>query len=96
MAKIMELPSESYESAMHLGRAMQFVNFIRDIDEDLWLGRNYFPKKEFIEYNLESLESKKTSRETQHPPEASYRHLQGTCYHNCFLKTGVMIDSFLY
>ena len=56
MAKIMELPSESYESAMHLGRAMQFVNFIRDIDEDLWLGRNYFPKKDFKEYSLKSLE----------------------------------------
>jgi phytoene synthase len=58
MAKIMNLPPESFESAMHLGRAMQFVNFIRDIEEDLWLGRNYFPKKDFIEHNLESLESK--------------------------------------
>jgi phytoene synthase len=55
MAKILGLPPESYESAMDLGRAMQFVNFIRDINEDLWLGRNYFPRNDFNEFNLESL-----------------------------------------
>lgn len=55
MAKIMDLPVESFGSAMMLGRAMQFVNFIRDIDEDLWLGRNYFPKNDFITCNLDSL-----------------------------------------
>jgi phytoene synthase len=56
VARILDLPEESYNSAMHLGRAMQYVNSIRDINEDLLLGRNYFPRKEFIEYNLESLE----------------------------------------
>lgn len=60
MAKILDLPKESYDSAMHLGRAMQYVNFIRDINEDLWLGRNYFPRKEFTENNLESLEQHET------------------------------------
>ena len=55
MAKIMGLPPESYDSAMYLGRAMQFVNFIRDIDEDLWLDRNYFPRIDFEEYYLKSL-----------------------------------------
>ena len=55
MAKILDLPVESFGSAMMLGRAMQFVNFIRDIDEDLWLGRNYFPKKDFITCNFDSL-----------------------------------------
>jgi phytoene synthase len=56
MAKILELPARSYESAMHLGRAMQYVNFIRDIAEDLHLGRTYFPLKELRENDLESLE----------------------------------------
>lgn len=56
MANIMSLSEEAHISAMHLGRAMQFVNFIRDIDEDLWLGRNYFPRVDFEEFNLESLE----------------------------------------
>lgn len=60
MARILNLPEESHNSAKHLGRAMQYVNFIRDINEDLWLGRNYFPRKEFIENNLESLEQHDT------------------------------------
>lgn len=56
MAKILGLPARSYESAMHLGRAMQYVNFIRDIVEDLHLGRTYFPLNELRENDLESLE----------------------------------------
>jgi len=43
MARIMDLPFRSYESAKLQGRAMQYINFIRDIDEDLSLGRRYLP-----------------------------------------------------
>ena len=43
MARIMDLDSEADEAAMMLGRAMQFINFIRDIDEDNQLGRVYLP-----------------------------------------------------
>jgi phytoene synthase len=43
MARIMELPREAEHYAMMLGRAMQYINFIRDIDEDLELGRRYLP-----------------------------------------------------
>jgi phytoene synthase len=43
MARIMNLPSQSYESARMQGRSMQYINFIRDIDEDLSLGRRYLP-----------------------------------------------------
>jgi phytoene synthase len=56
MAKIMELPRKSYKYAMLLGRAMQYVNFIRDISEDLLLGRNYFPYEEMEYYRLDNLE----------------------------------------
>ena len=56
MAKILELPSQSYESARHLGRAMQFANFIRDIPEDITLGRIYFPQPDLLENNLEGLD----------------------------------------
>lgn len=56
MAKTIGLPAESYGSARHLGRAMQYVNFIRDIAEDLSLGRTYFPQNELRENELESLE----------------------------------------
>ncbi len=43
MARIMELPEESHHAARMLGRAMQYINFIRDIDEDNGLGRTYLP-----------------------------------------------------
>ena len=59
MAKILDLPKDSYDYARHLGRAMQYVNFIRDVNEDLWLGRNYFPRKDFKDYGLESLSLEK-------------------------------------
>ncbi len=43
MARIMDLPEESYGAAAMLGRAMQYINFIRDIAEDNHLGRRYLP-----------------------------------------------------
>lgn len=43
MAKIMDLPEESHHAAAMLGRAMQYINFIRDIAEDNHLGRRYLP-----------------------------------------------------
>ena len=43
MAKILDLPAESYEAAKMQGRAMQYINFIRDIKEDLEFGRRYLP-----------------------------------------------------
>ncbi|AEH60806.1 Phytoene synthase [Methanosalsum zhilinae DSM 4017] len=56
MAKILDLPEDAYISAKYLGRAMQYLNFIRDIDEDLDLGRNYFPETELVKYGLSRLE----------------------------------------
>jgi 15-cis-phytoene synthase len=43
MAKVMGLPEESFHAAKMLGRAMQFINFIRDVAEDTTLGRRYLP-----------------------------------------------------
>jgi phytoene synthase len=43
MAKIMRLPEEAHHAARMLGRAMQFINFIRDVAEDTGLGRRYLP-----------------------------------------------------
>ncbi len=43
MARIMELPERAYTAAGRLGRAMQVINFIRDIGEDSGLGRRYLP-----------------------------------------------------
>lgn len=43
MARILDLHPDSYAYARGLGRSMQYINFIRDIDEDLSLGRTYLP-----------------------------------------------------
>jgi len=55
MAKIIGLPKESFEHAKYLGRAMQYINFIRDIAEDLDLGRVYFPQTDLRKHGLENL-----------------------------------------
>ncbi len=61
MASIMDLPEESLEAARYLGRSMQYINFIRDIAEDLELGRTYFPQNDLKEFNLTSLEQKEVT-----------------------------------
>ena len=43
MANIMGIPDSAYHAAKLLGRSMQYINFIRDIDEDNRLGRRYLP-----------------------------------------------------
>ncbi|BBD73647.1 phytoene synthase [Sulfodiicoccus acidiphilus] len=55
MAKVMDLPSESYPYATALGRAMQFLNFIRDVMEDVSMGRQYLPLREMHKFSLSSL-----------------------------------------
>jgi phytoene synthase len=73
MSKIMDLPLEAYFHAGRLGRAMQYINFIRDIDEDRRLGRRYLPLEGS---GLHSLEP---DHVRQHPAEfAAFleRHLE--------------------
>lgn len=56
MAKIMDLPKESFIYSKYLGRAMQYINFIRDISEDLKLGRIYFPTTDLNKHGLIKLD----------------------------------------
>ena len=56
MARIMELPKEADRCARQLGRAMQLINFIRDIKEDLALGRTYLPQDEIKSFGLSSID----------------------------------------
>ena len=58
MAQIMGLPEEAHDFAKMQGRAMQFINFIRDIDEDITLGRRYFPTQDLKEFSLDNLSKK--------------------------------------
>ncbi|WP_342678818.1 phytoene/squalene synthase family protein [Methanofollis sp. UBA420] len=56
MARVMDLPDAALPSARLLGKAMQYINFIRDIPEDLALGRTYLPAEEAAAFGLPSLE----------------------------------------
>lgn len=62
MARVLGLPPESYPAAQNLGRAMQYVNFIRDIAEDLTLGRTYFPHEEMEAFGLDDLSAVTATR----------------------------------
>lgn len=55
MSKIMHLPDEALYYAKYLGRSMQYINFIRDISDDLKLGRIYMPRNEMKKYGINSL-----------------------------------------
>lgn len=72
MARIMELPFESEEAARLLGRAFQYVNFIRDIQEDVDLGRQYLPAAEMRAEGLTEL----SLRQAQAQPEAFSRFIR--------------------
>lgn len=63
MARIMDLDERSYQAARMLGRAMQYINFIRDIDEDNGLKRRYIP---LVDTPLTSL----SRQEAYEQPEA--------------------------
>jgi phytoene synthase len=55
MARIMKLPDDSLPYARLLGKAFQYLNFIRDIREDLDLGRVYIPRQEIEAAGLPEL-----------------------------------------
>lgn len=52
MAKILQLPKASYRPAKLQGRAMQYLNFIRDIDEDRQLNRIYMPREDREKFKI--------------------------------------------
>lgn len=55
MSSILGLPAAAHPYARSLGKAMQYINFIRDINEDLALGRTYFPRSDFERFGLDDL-----------------------------------------
>lgn len=58
VAKSLKLPKKAYKTAKMLGKAMQLANFIRDIDEDNCLGRQYIPLSVLKKYKFSSLDKK--------------------------------------
>lgn len=58
MARIMKLPKGADIAAQMLGRAFQYINFIRDIAEDNNLGRTYIPATELAQFGFTTLSEK--------------------------------------
>lgn len=81
MAKIMNLKPEAYEAARLQGRAMQMINFIRDIEEDNSLGRLYFPADDLAKYGLNDLQE---STARAYPKRFNkFIHFQISRYETC-------------
>ena len=56
MMKILDLPKEAEPYAKMLGRSMQYLNFIRDVKEDEYLGRQYLPVEDMERFGVEGLQ----------------------------------------
>ena len=63
MAQIMRLSPEAHYAARMLGRAMQYINFIRDIEEDNGFGRTYLPLDETTLQSLGAAEAAANRKE---------------------------------
>jgi 15-cis-phytoene synthase len=72
MANIMGLKPEAAEAAQLQGRAMQVINFIRDIKEDIDLGRRYFPEEDLKRFSLPDL----TEQSATQNPDAFNKFIQ--------------------
>lgn len=55
MAKIMELDEASFPAAQALGKAFQYMNMIRDVADDIDLGRVYLPESEYKKFGLKEV-----------------------------------------
>lgn len=65
ISRLLDLPPAATEAARALGRAMQYINFIRDLQEDLLLGRTYLPRKELVRHGLQSLRREETEKKPE-------------------------------
>lgn len=55
VAKVLKLPEDAYEAAKAQSRAMQWLNFVRDIGKANKRGRCYFPEQELKKFGLKDL-----------------------------------------
>ena len=65
MNRVMNIDKSADEASKYLGKAMQFINFIRDIDEDLDLNRTYFPRDSLRKFGLNGLTRGEARRKPQ-------------------------------
>lgn len=81
LCQIMNLTPVAWPAARAQGKAMQLINFIRDIQEDLDLGRTYLPQNELTAFNLPDLRFTTVSRRTEQ--FRAFIQQQLDRYHHC-------------
>jgi phytoene synthase len=80
MVNILGMDKKAYHCSRYLGRALQCINAIRDIAEDLELGRSYIPLSDLDRHGLESLDYEYTKK---HPKNFS-EFIKGQISRYCF------------
>ena len=76
MVKILGLSPRSQNAARAQGRAFQILNFVRDIEEDNKLGRQYLPQEQLKLYGLKNLTSQAAFDHPQEFREFIYMQLE--------------------
>jgi phytoene synthase len=74
MMIIMRLPEKAQKNAKSQGRAFQWINFIRDLEEDNQLGRCYFPAEDLKKFGLADL--KQPTAEANPEAFIAFMHFQ--------------------
>jgi len=80
MTNILGIDKEAYPYARFLGRSMQCINAIRDIAEDIKLGRLYIPNSDLKEHGLKSLEYHYIKRHPENFSNLMKTHITRFCY----------------
>jgi phytoene synthase len=80
MSNILNLPKEAHPYARYLGRSMQCINALRDIQEDNTLGRSYIPLEDLQEYNLTNLNYDYVKHHPQAFADLINTHITRFCY----------------
>jgi len=65
MCQLLGVDEQAHEPARMQGRAMQYINFLRDIEEDNGLGRQYVPQDILERYRLTDLSEGTTKDNTE-------------------------------
>ncbi len=75
MSQILGIDSAAHRFARDLGKAMQYINFIRDISEDVHRGRLYFPEDDMKEFSLKDISYETASRNPENFKKFIHRQI---------------------
>ena len=80
MTNILGIDKEAYPYARYLGRSMQCINGLRDIAEDIKLGRSYIPIEDLKMHGLKGIEYDYVKNHPERFNELIKTHITRFCY----------------